>query len=288
VTHTALSEMTVQAQIRLPSASVEIVRFVLVEPIDGMLAASDGYRLNLSLTPRPLGSRGGFVRQWGAHRFEPLGDIFLVPPDHVLHIRGHGGRQAALVCELRPEAVDRFLDREIEWTDRRLEAALDITSPHIRSVLGRLAEEAHRPGLASPALSEMMIGQLAIELGRYCSNIDDGPATGGLSAWRLRVIDERLRDAQSPPGLAELAELCSLSIRQLTRGFRASRGCSINDYVSRGRIESAKRLLAGPDSVKAIAFAMGFSSPSSFAHAFRRDCGVTPRQFRQRTARSTA
>jgi AraC family transcriptional regulator len=274
--------MTVQAEIRVPAATVQISRFVIPAPVDNMMACADGYRLNLCLTPRPRNSRACFAEQWGPHRFEPLGDIFLVPPGHVLHVRGESGRQVSVVCELHRDSVDRWLDHDIEWTDRRLEASLDVASPHMRALLGWLAEEAHRPGLATGALAELMIGQLAIELGRFCRGIEDGPSTGGLGAWRLRVIDERLRDVQSPPTLAELAALCNLSVRQLTRGFRASRGCSINDYVSRSRIESAKRLLAGEDSVKAIAFAMGFASPSSFAYAFRRANGITPRQFRQR------
>ena len=282
------NEMTVQAELRLPSATVQIVRFVLTDPVDNVVEAAEGYRLNLCLTPRPPQSRACFVAQWGPHRFEPLGDVFLAPPGHGMHIRGESGRQAAVVCELRRDVVERWLDRDIEWTDRRLEAGLDVTNPHVRTVLGRLAEEAHRPGLASPALGEMMIGQLAIELGRFCTAIEDGPATGGLSAWRLRVIDQRLREAQSPPTLAELADLCSLSIRQLTRGFRASRGCSINDHVSRGRIENAKRMLAGGESIKAIAFALGFASPSSFAYAFRQATGITPRYFRQRMVRAAA
>ncbi len=282
------SEMTVQAALRLPSATVEIVRFVLPGPVDTLVGGSDGYKLNLCLTPRPPHSRACFIEQWGPHRFEPIGDVFLQPPGHRVHIRGDSGRQAAVVCELRRDVVERWLDRDVDWTDRRLEAGLDVTNPHVRSVMGRLAEEAHRPGLASPALGEMMIGQLAIELGRFCTAIEDGPATGGLGAWRLRLIDQRLRETQLPPTLAELAALCSLSVRQLTRGFRASRGCSINDYVSRGRIENAKRLLASDESIKAIAFALGFASPSSFAYAFRQATGVTPRYFRQRMVRAAA
>ena len=34
------------------------------------------------------------------------------------------------------------------------------------------------------------------------------------------------------PSLAELAELCALSVRQLTRGFRASRGCSLGEHIA--------------------------------------------------------
>jgi AraC family transcriptional regulator len=77
-----------------------------------------------------------------------------------------------------------------------------------------------------------------------------------------------------------------LSVRQLTRGFRASRGCSIGDHVTQTRLEHAKRQLASDQSVKAIAYSLGFSSPSSFSYAFRKLIGESPRQFRQRVLRA--
>jgi AraC family transcriptional regulator len=56
--------------------------------------------------------------------------------------------------------------------------------------------------------------------------------------------------------------------------------------VANNRLEHAKRMLAGDQSVKAIAYSLGFSSPSSFSYAFRRVLGETPRQFRQRVLRA--
>jgi len=136
-------------------------------------------------------------------------------------------------------------------------------------------------------LVELICGQIAIELGRYCAGVNEGPVTGGLAPWRLRMIDERLRETQNVPTLDELAALCKLSVRQLMRGFRASRGCSIGDYVARTRLEHAKRMLVTDQSVKAISYSLGFASPSSFTYAFRSLLGETPREFRQRALRST-
>jgi len=198
-----------------------------------------------------------------------------------------GGRpQRSLVCRVRSEQMRAWLQRDLEWTDRRLAAILDIPDANIRGLLLRLAEEVRHPGFASAVLVELICAQIAIELGRYCAAVIEGPMTGGLAPWRLRMIDERLREVQAAPSLAELAELCQLSVRQLTRGFRASRGCSIGDHVAHSRLEQAKRLLAGDQSVKAIAYSLGFSSPSSFSYAFRRLLGDTPRQFRQRVLRA--
>ena len=50
-------------------------------------------------------------------------------------------------------------------------------------------------------------------------------------------------------------------------------------------MERAKRLLVAGESVKTVAFAMGFSSPSSFTYAFRRAVGTSPSQFRHRQSR---
>jgi AraC family transcriptional regulator len=129
-------------------------------------------------------------------------------------------------------------------------------------------------------LVELIAAQLAIELRRYFVHFDRIPVVGELAQWRLRLIDERLREVHDVPSLDELAALCKLSVRQLTRGFRASRGCSIGDYVGNVRIERAKQMLASDQGVKSVAYSLGFSSPSAFCFAFRRATGVSPGEFR--------
>ncbi|MAR91516.1 MAG: hypothetical protein CML06_11645 [Pseudomonadales bacterium] len=86
----------------------------------------------------------------------------------------------------------------------------------------------------------------------------------------------------APPSIAELAELCNISTRQLQRGFRVSRGSSIGRYVERCRIENAKRLLQQGTPIHRVAGILGYTSHSSFTSAFRRATGTTPARFRQR------
>src|SRR5882724_6549906 len=278
--------MTVEAELRVPAATVQLCRFNFVEPIAGLLQ-DDGYRLDLCLTPRLRNARACYFDHWGPHRFERIGDMFLLPPSEPMQAASDCGRQLSVVCQLRPEPIRSWFGGDLEWTDGRLKATLDIPDPNIRGLLLRLAEEARHPGFASEMLVELIAAQMAIELGRYCAAITEGPATGGLAPWRLRLIDERLNEVAEPPTLAELARLCKLSVRQLTRGFRASRSCSIGDHVARSRLDNAKQLLATDQSVKSISYALGFASPSSFSYAFRRSVGETPRQFRQRVLRTT-
>jgi AraC family transcriptional regulator len=272
-----------EAELTAGIAHAGIARFALDRPTNRLFRPAGRYWLDMCLSPRPEKARGCYRERWGPHRYEPLGEIFLVPSGEALHVLTDGGAdQRSIVCELQAEAVERWLPGGIEWTDRRLASSLDIVHPHMRSCLYRLAEEAARPGAGSQALTELIAGQLAIEVARYCQAIAEGPIAGGLSSWRLRRIDERLQQPGPPPSLGELADLCGLSVRQLTRGFKTSRGCSIGDYLAQGRILTAKRLLGASGNIKEIAFALGFASPSSFSYAFRRAVGSTPRQFRAR------
>lgn len=287
--HAATASMTVDAEVRVPAATVQVVRFDMARPADNVLRDEERYWLDLSLTPRPQNARACYSERWSPHRFERIGKVFLLPPRETMQARSDGpSSQTSILCHLSPDALGAWCGGDLQWTDRRLQASLDIKDPNIRGLLLRLAEETRHPGFASKMLVEMIIGQLSIELARYSQHISDEPAGGGLPSWRLRLIDERLREVREAPTLSELAALCRVSVRQLTRGFRISRGCSIGEHVANARIEHAKRMLLSEDSVKVVAYSLGFSSPSSFCFAFRRATGVTPREFRQRVPRIAA
>ena len=277
--------ITVDAEMTGTNLSAQLVRFNIPAPTDALVATAPHYQINMCLTPRPLNARACYRQRWGPNRFERLGDIFMVPPGEHLQFRGGSGRQLSIVCQIEPTVIAAIIGHEPRWSDAQLAATLDITNARIRALLFRLTEEVRFPGFAGDAMFAHLGGELAIELARFYLEKEEQPAVGGLAGWRLRLIDERLSDDPAAPSLSELARHCNMSVRQLTRGFKVSRGCSIGDYVEQRRMETAKRMLVQGESVKTIAFAMGFSSPSSFTFAFRRAVGISPSQFRQRQTR---
>jgi AraC family transcriptional regulator len=272
--------MTVDAELNVADATARLAQFHHQGPSDFVMR-HDSHWVDLSFTPRPKNTRACYVDGRRPHRYEPVGAMLLVPAGHAFRFRTDGGSMASVVCQIRPELLRRWCEDELAWTDRLLETNLDVASAALRTPLLRLADELRHPGLASDAMAELLLGQVTIELARHCAGLKAGPASGGLAAWRLKRIDERLIEVGAPPTLEELAQLCGLSVRQLTRGFRASRGCPIGDHIAARRAEAAKRLLAADESLKAVAHALGFASHSSFTSAFRKATGLTPRQFRQ-------
>ena len=251
-------------------------------PREHMFGPRDVFWVDLCLTPRRREAEACFVEHWSAHRYSAMGPLIVLPPHTLLHLKHAGGRHMSVLCALQASAVEQWLPPEFEWTDRHREACLSVASAPIRDLLVRLSNELRNPGVASRELSDASVTALSIELARYLFAIDEPTDRGGLAAWRLRIIDRRLSEPGQPPTLAELADLCKVSVRQLTRAFRVSRGSTIGAALTASRIEAAKRRLATNESIKSIAAATGFSSQSTFTLAFRVATGITPSDFRQR------
>jgi AraC family transcriptional regulator len=273
--------LTIDAELKVPAATAQLVQLSASGPVNVVMLERRECWLDLCLTPRPRNLRACYHQRWYRDRFEPLGQIFMVPAGESLTVRGEGGSsQTSVLCLLQPEHLREWFDGKANWSDGQLRAGLDIQSRNVRDLLLRLAKEIREPGFDSAMLTELIAAQLAIELRRYCRGTVKDASAGGLAPWRLQRIDERVRDGCGIPTLSELATLCSVSVRQLTRGFRLSRGCSIRQYVVDTLLERARQMLAGDASVKSISYALGFASPSSFCCAFRRAAQETPKQFR--------
>jgi AraC family transcriptional regulator len=278
---TFTQEMTVEAERATAIAQAQIVRLSWPEPFSAKLLNEDAHVLDFCLTPRPSGAIGRFAEFWPRTRYEQFGKVFLIPAGLEMEVRAGAGEQRALRVMFNPRTVCEWLDVEQDWSDRRLSASLDIHVPQIPVILRRLAQELENPGFAGDTMTELLNMQLAIEIARFLRSVPER-ASGGLAPWRLRLIDERIQQDGQAPTLQDLAGLVDLSVRQLTRGFRDSRGCSIGSYIEQKRIEAACCHLKRGMSVKQVSYVLGFASPSGFSHAFRMARGETPRTYRAR------
>lgn len=81
--------------------------------------------------------------------------------------------------------------------------------------------------------------------------------------------------------LAEIAQSASVSKRECLRCFQNGIHESPFDYLIGYRIECAKKLLRSTDMpITEIALETGFSNNAYFSKIFRRECGETPRKYR--------
>ena len=75
----------------------------------------------------------------------------------------------------------------------------------------------------------------------------------------------------------ELAELCGVSMRTMQRYFRARYNQTVTDWLREVRLSEAMTYLKGCDSVKQVAFDLGYKQPSHFTRDFKKRFGVPPR-----------
>jgi AraC family transcriptional regulator len=272
------------AERRASIASVQAIEISLTSPVDMILRDENHYRLDFAPRARLPRTEVCFVRRWPSHRFSPAGKLFLLPPGEDLRIRAEPGPLSLVLCNIRRDDFHEWFGAEFEWGGRRLEASTDLHSAPLICLLRQLGREVRQPGFASDVMIEGVTLQIAATLARQLRALDSDAGRGGLAPWRLRAIDEQLAKTDKTPTLVDLAQACQLSVRQLSRAFRASRGVTLGEYVAERRLDVAKRLLAQGRSVQSVAAAVGFSSPSSFSFAFRRATAMTPNEFRSREA----
>lgn len=111
-----------------------------------------------------------------------------------------------------------------------------------------------------------------------------------LSAGWLRVLsDARLTPAlqcmHGDPArdwhLEELAKACAMSRTLFVQNFKNSAGMTPIAYLTQWRIRLAERALSEKDRpIVDVASSLGYASVSAFSTAFKRETGVTPKEWR--------
>ncbi|WP_319559904.1 response regulator [Marispirochaeta sp.] len=92
------------------------------------------------------------------------------------------------------------------------------------------------------------------------------------------VMKQRFREELS---VDMVADRTGHSVSHLSRLFRQELGMSILDFLTRLRMDEAKKLLReGEMQISCIAEEVGFQDPNYFSRVFRRDTGLSPREYR--------
>jgi len=102
------------------------------------------------------------------------------------------------------------------------------------------------------------------------------PRNGGLPPWRLRAIERRVRADGPLPSLEELAGLCRISVRHLSRAFRSETGQTVGKFIEQVMAERAHAMLLEGVAVGTVARRLGYARAGNFAQAFRRTTGLLP------------
>jgi len=263
--------------------------------ISAVFKAADHVLLDMAVTPRPALVQGWFTGPDGQRHWGRLGELLVVPPGITFEGYAPGGashlyRHRSLACALPRSLFDALGGQASLWHPDLFQHCMNLRSPLALQSLRRMLLELLEPGFASATVLEGLAAVAAVDVARALQDAADLKSPrGGLTAWRQRLLEDRLYDEElPPPGILELAVLVGLSERQLMRAFRQQHGISVGQQVRIISIERSKRLLAAQRlAVKDIAVALGFAGPASFSHAFHRATGLRPTEYQRMCGRPT-
>lgn len=158
---------------------------------------------------------------------------------------------------------------------------------HWSRTVSRLAEEAATAEGNPLIAAELARHALMVTLAAFPSAVHGRdarpPQTGPAPATVRRAIAFMEQHAHEPITVDDVAVAAHISTRGLQYAFRRALGSTPREYLTRVRLDGARRdlLHAAPEeTVAAIARRWGFSHPSRFAAEFRRHFGCSPAEVR--------
>lgn len=214
---------------------------------------------------------------------------------------GSGGAAYTVVEEVQRQIASVVFRSEVAdrgWPQEHLSfkifettaAGLDRLRGVVREVLVAASEpvEASDMALKAAAMKETLLGAVdnafeSIVPARWTLRPNDGRSFKIFQEIRALLSDDLSRPLYSE----EIARKLGLSVRTMHDVVRRYRGMSLHRYLRLRRLWLVRqRLLAGADSVKAVALTFGFWHLSDFSRSYRDQFGETPSQTLERGRRA--
>jgi AraC family transcriptional regulator len=237
----------------------------------------DKYVFGLSLASAASGARKALAGTGPL----PSGRITIIPPGREVGRNLVQGLHRSLFCLLDAEQIHQFVPGPLQQRLTHLPRITPRAASRFEWLLRNIYEELRHDRRGRANMIASFADVLAMELARSLedSRDDRNRRQGGLAPWRLRLIQQRAESDAAMPGVAELADLCGLTVRHLCRAFKIETGQTPGEYVDAVMARQARRLLNETDlPLTQIAHRLGFATSSSFANAFQRMTGLKPRQ----------
>jgi AraC family transcriptional regulator len=247
---------------------------------------SDVLVLNMALTSRPQHTRVERITEESDPLAGEAGRLLIMIPGMSYQLAAPSGSFRSLHCAISCAKFEEIAGEPIDWPSLRSFGGEVRQGPGVETHLTRVHEELVSNRIGQETVIEACVDMICVNLVRQFR--EGRPArpdihNGGLAAWRMRTISGRVQSDGPAPRIVELASLCGLTERQLSRAFKAETGMTIGRFVDEVTMERAHRLLTATTlPIAAIARELGFASGDSFARSFRRLTGTPPSKIRAR------
>lgn len=219
------------------------------------------------------------------------GDIMLIPP-HVAHrpiIKDDEHPYRRFVFWISQEYCNHLLQSSPDYAyimqyveiEKKYIFHTDQTAFHtIQSKLLRLLEEMHSQKFGRDAQISVCINDLVLNLNRlaYEQNTPSKKYSETVLYQRLtEYIEDHIEEDLS---LETLAKMFYVSKYHIAHVFKDNIGISIHQYITKKRLNLCKDAISGRISITDAYHMFGFGDYSSFYRAFKKEFGISPKDYR--------
>lgn len=236
--------------------------------------------------------KGTVLLTAGGKEFRPQeGDLIFLPPKtaHRIRLSGSPIYQRFILWVSRPflQSLCRendaysYLLREQEKSGRFLYHFDDLTFQALTADLTRLIEEMRFGGFGREAAAELLVSQAILSVNRAAYDLirpEKKTQEAGVYASIAKFIQTHLNEDLS---LQRLAEEFFVSPSHISHAFKENLGISPHRYILQKRLSAAESAIRNGAEITDVCSSFGFSDYSGFYRAFRREYGLSPKEYRE-------
>jgi len=262
-------------------------------PVRFSLAAEKLFKIRIMISGTLLSSDGNVLAQGGEsvlHTINPkTGLDYIVKPDNqrLRMIVLHGQADALKPLSLTPETLGEPFQQIIQtgqFPDMEIPLSGPLGLNHLAMDILH-SRDRFMPEIRTHYLKAKGEELLSIVLGKTGTQTHFMVGRNKLrSADITRIHEARgilANNIASPPSNSELSNLIGMNQTKLKLGFREIFDETIQDFVTRRRLEWALSMVENTDLTLAeIGYKVGYGYPTNFTQAFKRRFGKTPREAR--------
>ena len=220
-----------------------------------------------------------------------FGDIVLIPPEmphHSIISMGNVPYRRFVFwiskdyCNGLMQSSDdyTYIMQHVETTKQYISHTDQITFHSVQSKLLRLLDEMHVPKFGQNAQIAICVNDLILHLNRvaYKHNTPVVQHTDqSLYQQLTEYIEEHLEEDLS---LEALSKQFFVSKYHIAHVFKDNVGLSIHQYITKKRLNLCKEAIEGQMKITEAFQMYGFGDYSSFYRAFKKEFGISPKDFR--------
>ena len=219
------------------------------------------------------------------------GDIMLIPP-HISHntiVRSQETPYRRFVFWISQEYCNHLLQSSPDYayimqyvaTEKRYLFQTDqITFNSIQSKILRLLEELRTEKFGREAQIAICVNDLVLNINRLAHELNT-PKKKASEHLLYRQLEEYIEEhIEEDLSLEKLAEVFFVSKYHIAHVFKDNIGMSIHQYITKKRLNLCREAISGGMSISDAYHRFGFGDYSSFYRAFKKEYGISPKDYR--------